>query len=38
MTGQANAQVEAAGAVVGRFNAAWDDQDLDAALEMISDE
>ena len=38
MTGQANAQVEAAGAVVGRFNAAWDDHDLDAALEMISDD
>jgi ketosteroid isomerase-like protein len=37
MTEKANDRVESAEAVIGRFNAAWNDHDLDAALEMISD-
>jgi ketosteroid isomerase-like protein len=36
--GTADAQAETASAVVDRFNAAWDAHDLDAALEMISDD
>jgi hypothetical protein len=38
MTGTADARSEAASAVVGRFNAAWNNHDLDAALAMISDD
>lgn len=30
--------MSAAGEVVGRFNAAWNSHDLDAALEMVSDD
>ena len=36
MSGTADARAETAGAVVDRFNAAWDAHDLDVALEMIS--
>lgn len=32
------AGVEAAAEVVGRFNAAWNDHDLDAALALTSDD
>lgn len=36
--GTADAGAEAAGEVVDRFNAAWNGHDLDAALEMVSDD
>jgi ketosteroid isomerase-like protein len=38
MTETADPRVAAAGALVARFNAAWNDHDLAAALEMISDD
>jgi ketosteroid isomerase-like protein len=38
MTPSADARAEAAGTLVDRFNAAWNDHDLAAALEMISDD
>ena len=38
MTETAHGRAETAGSVVDRFNAAWDAHDLDAAVEMISDD
>jgi ketosteroid isomerase-like protein len=38
MTETADAAAETASAIVERFNAAWDAHDLDAALEMITDD
>ena len=37
MTETAHAQAETAGAVVDRFNAAWDAHDLDAALAVYEE-